>query len=147
MIKFFLYSLKIDEPQETDYETVKIQNVGLIDPLTGGIVFKGENDKEFHITAFSSEVAGFITDFLNGKRETPPSIYRLVEQICEESELLLVKIKIYESGGIFRSNLYFTGRKNIVLRNFRASDAIALATYYNIPILVRKNLLYKNQSK
>ncbi len=31
----------------------------------------------------------------------------------------------------------------MVFRNFRASDAIALATYYNIPILVRKSLLQK----
>jgi bifunctional DNase/RNase len=71
----------------------------------------------------------------------------MIEQICEESELLLVKVKIYESGGIFRANLYLTGRKEIVLRNFRASDAIALATFYNIPILVRKNLLQGNHSK
>jgi len=27
------------------------------------------------------------------------------------------------------------------MRNYRASDSIALATFYNIPILVRKNLL------
>jgi len=27
------------------------------------------------------------------------------------------------------------------LRNYRASDAMALAAYYNIPILVRKTLL------
>jgi bifunctional DNase/RNase len=33
-----------------------------------------------------------------------------------------------------------------VFRNFRASDAIALATYYSIPILVRKSML-KNMEK
>ena len=32
-------------------------------------------------------------------------------------------------------------KKDIVLRNYRASDGIALAAFYNIPILVRKNLL------
>jgi len=88
-----------------------------------------------------------ISDFLQGKRGVLPSVYKMIEQICEESELLLVKVKIYESGGIFRANLYLTGRKEIVLRNFRASDAIALATFYNIPILVRKNLLQGNHSK
>jgi bifunctional DNase/RNase len=131
--------MKIDDI-DVDYDTVKIDHVGIIDPLTGAILFKDET-VEFVMSGFSSEVAGFISDFLEGKREDPPSIYRLVEQICEENELLLVKVKIYESGGIFRANLYFTGKKDMVFRNFRASDAIALATYYNIPILVRKSML------
>ena len=42
---------------------------------------------------------------------------------------------------VLRANLYFTGKKDIVLRNYRASDAVALAAFYNIPILVRKTLL------
>ena len=87
----------------------------------------------------------FDSGFLEGKREDPPTIYRLVEQICEENEILLVKVKVYETGGIFRANLYFTGKKDMVFRNFRASDAIALATYYNIPVLVRKSMLKKIQ--
>jgi bifunctional DNase/RNase len=61
--------------------------------------------------------------------------------MCEENEILLVKVKIYETGGIFRANLYFTGRKDILLKYFRASDAITLAIFYNVPILVRKDLL------
>ncbi|GKS66614.1 hypothetical protein YTPLAS73_01610 [Nitrosarchaeum sp.] len=71
----------------------------------------------------------------------------MVEQICEENEIHLVKVKIYQSGGIFRANLYFTGKKDLVFRNFRASDAIALATYYNIPILVRKSLVKKIENQ
>ena len=35
----------------------------------------------------------------------------------------------------------FTGKKDLVLRNHRASDAMALAAYYKIPLLVRKKLL------
>jgi hypothetical protein len=132
------------EDIDTDYETVKIDQVGIIDPLTGAILFKDET-VEFLMSGFSSEVAGFISGFLEGKREDPPTIYRLVEQICEENEILLVKVKIYETGGIFRANLYFTGKKDMVFRNFRASDAIALATYYNIPVLVRKSMLKKIQ--
>ena len=133
------------EDIDTDYETVKIDQVGIIDPLTGAILFKDES-VEFLMSGFSSEVAGFISGFLEGKREDPPTIYRLVEQICEENEILLVKVKVYETGGIFRANLYFTGKKDMVFRNFRASDAIALATYYNIPVLVRKSML-KNIEK
>ncbi|MDH3856000.1 MAG: bifunctional nuclease family protein [Nitrosopumilus sp.] len=137
--------MKIDDI-DTDYETVKIDQVGIIDPLTGAILFKDET-VEFLMSGFSSEVAGFISGFLEGKREDPPTIYRLVEQICEENEILLVKVKVYESGGIFRANLYFTGKKDMVFRNFRASDAIALATYYNIPVLVRKSMLKKIQER
>ena len=135
--------MKIDDI-DTDYETVKIDQVGIIDPLTGAILFKDES-VEFLMSGFSSEVAGLISGFLDGKRDDPPTIYRLVEQICEENEILLVKVKVYESGGIFRANLYFTGRKDMIFRNFRASDAIALATYYNIPVLVRKSMLKKIQ--
>ena len=130
---------------DPDYETVKIDQIGVIDPLTGAVVFKDET-VEFAMSGFSSEVARCISDFLEEKRDDPPTIYRLVEQICEENGLLLVKVKIYESGGVFRANLYFTGKKDLVFRNFRASDAIALATYYSIPILVRKSML-KNIEK
>lgn len=135
--------MKIDEI-DTDYETVKIDQIGVTNALSGAVVLKDEK-VELLMSGFSSEVAGMISEFMDGKREDPPTIYRLIEQICEENELLLVKVKIYESGGIFRANLYFTGKKDMVFRNFRASDAIALATYYNIPILVRKSLLQKIQ--
>ena len=136
--------MKIDEI-DTDYETVKIDQIGLLDSQTGAVLLKDEK-VEFVMSGFSSEVAGMISGFVEGKRDDPPTIYRLVEQICEENELLLVKVKIYESGGIFRANLYFTGKKDMVFRNFRASDAVALATYYSIPILVRKSML-KNIEK
>ena len=52
-----------------------------------------------------------------------------------------MEIRIYLSGSVLRANLYFRGRKdNLILRNYRASDAIALASYYEVPIKVRKNL-------
>lgn len=133
--------MKIDEKPDEDYEVVKVEQIGLVDPMTGIMILKAISGKEFHITAFSSEVAGHIVAFMEGKRETIPTIYNMFEQICEESELVLVSVKIYESGGIFRANLYFTGRKEVVLRNYRASDAIALAIFYSVPILVRRNLL------
>lgn len=137
--------MKINEI-DPDYETVKIDQIGVIDSLTGAVVFKDET-VEFIMSGFSSEVARYISNFLEGKREEPPTIYKLVEQICEENEIHLVKVKIYQSGGIFRANLYFTGKKDLVFRNFRASDAIALATYYNIPILVRKSLVKKIENQ
>jgi hypothetical protein len=48
---------------------------------------------------------------------------------------------LYQSGDAVRANLYFAGKKDLVLRNYRASDAIALATFYSAPILIRKDLL------
>jgi len=135
--------MNIDQAQEPDYESVKIDYVGFVDPyaVEGMVVLKADNGKEFHMRAFSGEVVRHISSFDENKGEPVPSIYKMIEEICEENELVLVKVKIYESGEVLRANLYFTGKKDLVLKNYRASDAMALASFYNIPILVRKNLL------
>lgn len=136
------YGFKINETPDEEYETVRVEKVGLVPPYgLGALILKSEEGKEFPMSAFSGEVAKHIASFMDEKQEQIPTIYNLVENICEESELLLVKVKVYQSGDALRANLYFTGRKDIVLRNFRASDAIALATYYSIPIQIRKSLL------
>ena len=135
--------MEIDQAQEPDYESVKIGYVGFVDPyaVEGMLVLKGDDDKEFHMRAFSGEVARHISSFVESTGDSVPSIYKMIEEICEENELVLVKVKIYESGEVLRANLYFTGKKDLVLRNYRASDAMALGALYNIPILVRKSLL------
>jgi len=135
--------LKIDQSQEPDYEVAKITYIGFVDPyaVEGMLVLTADNDKEFHMRAFSGEVARYISNFKEDEKNPVPTIYKMLEEICEENELMLVKVKIYESGEVLRSNLYFTGKKDLVLRNYRASDGLALATFYKIPILVRKNLL------
>lgn len=136
-------TMKIDEAPDADFETVKISNIGLTTPfgLEGVVILKADSGKEFPISAFSGEVAKHISNFLDEKRDSIPAIYNMVEQICEDTELLLVKIKLYDSGGALRANLYFSGKKDLILRNFRASDAIALATFYHVPILIRSELL------
>ncbi len=135
--------MKIDEVQEPDYEVARITNVGFVDPyaVEGMLVLKADNGKEFHMRAFSGEVARHITSFIDEKQNSVPTIYKMLEDICEENELVLVKVKIYESGEVLRANLYFTGKKDMILRNYRASDGLALAAFYKIPILIRKNLL------
>ncbi len=135
--------MNIDQAPEPDYDSVKIDYVGFVDPyaVEGMVVLKADDGKEFHMRAFSGEVAKHISSFGETEGESAPSIYKMIEDICEENELILVKVKIYDSGDVLRANLYFTGKKDLVLRNYRASDAMALAAYYNIPILVRKNLL------
>jgi len=114
--------LKIDQAQEPDYEVAKISHVGFVDPyaVEGLLILKAENGKEFHMRAFSGEVARHISSFIQEQRNTVPTIYNMIEQICEENEIVLVKVKIYESGEVLRANLYFTGKKDIVLRNYRA---------------------------
>jgi bifunctional DNase/RNase len=135
--------LKIDQAQEPDYESVKIDYVGFVDPyaVEGMLVLKADDGREFHMRAFSGEVARHILSFNDDVKDAVPTIYKMLEDMCEQNELMLVKVKVYESGSVLRANLYFTGKKDIVLRNYRASDAMALAAYYNIPILVRKLLL------
>ena len=135
--------MEIDQKQDPDYESVKIDYVGFVDPyaVEGMLVLKSDEGKEFHMRAFSGEVARHITSFIDDTSESVPTIYKMLEEICEENELVLVKVKVYDSGEVLRANLYFTGKKDLVLRNYRASDAMALAAFYNIPILVRKNLL------
>ena len=135
--------MKINEDQDLDYEVVKIVNLGFVDPYgnEGLIVFKSDENKEFHMRAFSGEVSRHIASFMDGDHDTVPTIYKMLEDICEQNEQVLVKVKIYDSGDALRANLYLTGKKDMVLRNYRASDAVALSVYYNIPILVRKTLL------
>lgn len=135
--------MKIDEPQDSDYAETKITYVGFVDPygVEGLVILRADDGKEFHIRAFSGEVARHITNFIDGERGAIPTIYHMIEEIAEVNELVLVRIKVYESGSVLRANLYFTGKSDLVMRNYRASDAIAMASFYNIPILVRKNLL------
>lgn len=135
--------MNIDQAPEPDYDSVKIEYVGFVDPyaVEGMVVLRADDGKEFHMRAFSGEVAKHITSFNDIEGEPAPSIYRMIEEICEQNELTLVKVKIYDSGDVLRANLYFTGKKDLVLRNQRASDAMALGAYYKIPILVRKKLL------
>lgn len=129
---------------DEDSEVVTIDNVGITDLGMGAVILKTNDGKEFPISAFSVDVAKSISDFQEGKRSDIPSIYDMLEHICEESGVFLVKVRIYESGEALRANLYFTGKKEMILRNHRASDAIALATFYSIPILIKKSLLQQS---
>jgi len=137
-----IYEVKINDVQEEDYDIVKITHIGFVDEygVEGLLLLKADDGKEFHMHAFSGEVARHISNYHSGAQSVP-TIYKMLEEICEENDIFLVKVKIYESGLALSANLYFTGKTDLVLRNYRASDAIALAVFYKIPILVRKNLL------
>ena len=126
-----------------EYIQVKISYVGFADQLglEGIVILKTFEGKEFPIRAFSGEVARHILRFQEGDKNTIPTIYNLVEEIAVMQDLLLMEVRVYQSGSVLRANLYFKSRKeNLILRNYRASDSIALAAYYDVPIKVRKNL-------
>ena len=122
-----------EEDSDEGYIQAKISYVGFADQLglEGIVILKTFEGKEFPMRAFSGEVA----------RNMIPTIYNLVEEIAVTQDLLLIEVRVYQSGSVLRANLHFKSRRdNLVLRNYRASDAIALAAYYDIPIKVRKSL-------
>lgn len=136
--------MRIDQEREPGYECVTVGDVGFVDPyaVEGVVILRSDDGREFPVRAFSGEVARHITSFVGTDRPGPlPTVYRMIEEVCEHSGLFLVKVKIYESGSALRANLYFAGKNELVLRNYRASDALALAAYYNVPILARTGLL------
>jgi bifunctional DNase/RNase len=131
------------EEDDVDYILAKISYVGFADQLglEGIVILKTFEGKEFPMRAFSGEVARHISRFQGGDKNTIPTIYNLVEEIAVTQDLLLIEVRVYQSGSVLRANLHFKSRRdNLVLRNYRASDAIALAAYYDIPIKVRKSL-------
>ena len=144
MILSFIMSNDLsDKDVVEEYIQAKISYVGFADQLglEGIVILKTYEGKEFPMRAFSGEVARHISRFQEGDKSTIPTIYNLVEEIAVIQDLLLIEVRVYQSGSVLRANLYFKSRKEyLVLRNYRASDAIALAAYYDIPIKVRKNL-------
>lgn len=129
--------------EDEEYVPAKISYVGFADQLglEGVVILKTFEGKEFPMRAFSGEVARHISRFQEGDKNTIPTIYNLVEEIAVTQDLLLMEVRVYQSGSVLRANLYFKTRKEyLVLRNYRASDSIALAAYYDAPIKVRKSL-------
>ena len=118
--------------EDEEYILARISYVGFVDQLglEGVVVLKSNEGKEFPMRAFSGEVARHISRFQEGDKGSIPTIYNLVEEIAVMQDLLLVKVHVYQSGSVLRANLYFKSKKGeIVLRNYRASDSIALGQH------------------
>lgn len=131
------------QPEGEEYISARISQVGHVDKLglEGVLVLLSDDGREFPMRAFSGEVAQHISRFQNGDKMSIPTVYNLVEEIAVMQDLLLVEVRVYQSGSVLRANLYFKKRDGeLVLRNYRASDAIALAAYFDVPIKVRKSL-------
>jgi len=128
---------------DDEFIAASISYVGFVDQigLEGILILKTRDGKEFPMRAFSGEVARHILRFQDGDKTTIPTIYNLVEEISAMQDLLLLEVRIYRNGSVLRANLYFKTRKDILIfRNYRASDAIALACYFDVTIKVRKAL-------
>jgi bifunctional DNase/RNase len=128
---------------DDEFIAANISYVGFVDQigLEGILILKTRDGKEFPMRAFSGEVARHILRFQDGDKTTIPTIYNLVEEISAMQDLLLLEVRIYRNGSVLRANLYFKTRKDILIfRNYRASDAIALACYFDVTIRVRKAL-------
>jgi bifunctional DNase/RNase len=132
-----------EEDLQDEFIPVDISYVGFIDQfgLEGMVVLKNLQGDEFPIRAFSGEVAKHISRFRDGDKTTIPTIYNLIEEISVLQDLLLIEVRIYRTGSVLRSNLYFKTRKDVItLTNYRASDSIALAAFFDVPIKIRREL-------
>lgn len=134
------------QPQDdgATYIPVIVEKVGYTDStgMQGVLVLASDDGRRLPVSAFSGEVASHIQRFLSGDRISIPTIYNMIEELAERDSLLLERVEIYESGNVLRADLYFkTKEKELILRNYRASDAIALAVYAEGGIQVQSRLL------
>jgi bifunctional DNase/RNase len=132
------------ETKVTDFVVVKVAEVGFADEdgLEGLVLLRGPSEETFTMRAFSGETAMHMSRFDKGDRTSIPSVYNIIEEFAEKEGLHLAGIEVYPSGNVLRSDLQFVGRsKEMLLRGYRASDAIAIALFYDAPILLHRSLL------
>jgi bifunctional DNase/RNase len=132
------------ETKVTDFVVVKVAEVGFADEdgLEGLVLLKAQTDGTFTMRAFSGETAMHMSRFEKGDRSSIPSVYNMIEEFAERDGLHLAGIEVYPSGSVLRSDLQFVGKaKEMLLRGYRASDAIAIALFYDAPILLHRSLL------
>jgi bifunctional DNase/RNase len=132
------------ETKVTDFVVVKVAEVGFADEdgLEGLVLLKAQPDGSFTMRAFSGETAMHMSRFDKGDRSSIPSVYNMIEEFAEKEGLHLAGIEVYPSGSVLRSDLQFVGKgKEMLLRGYRASDAIAIALFYDAPILLHRSLL------
>ena len=134
----------MQETKVSDFVVVKVEEVGFADEdgLEVLVLLKAQTDGTFTMRAFSGETAMHMSRFDKGDRSSIPSVYNMIEEFAEKEGLHLAGIEVYPSGSVLRSDLQFVGRsKDMLLRAYRASDAIAIALFYDAPILLHRSLL------
>ena len=132
------------ETKVTDFVPVKVAEVGFADEdgLEGLVLLKAQPDGNFTMRAFSGETAMHMQRFLRGDRSSIPSVFNMLEDFAEKAGVHLAGVEVYPSGQVLRADLQFIGRsKEVLMRGYRASDSIALALFYDAPIMLHRSLL------
>jgi bifunctional DNase/RNase len=139
----------LESKKDEAYVPAKVVQVGFIDEkgLEGALMLKSDEGRTFSMRAFSGEVALHMSRFIKGDRSSLPSIYNIVEELAEMLGFHLDRVQVYSNGTALRADLYFTGKsKSLVLDGYRASDAIALALFYDASIYVEDSILQPEDS-
>jgi len=126
------------------YTQVSVTDVGFVDAggVEGLIWLKSGDRRMFAMRAFSGEVAMHMKRFLDGDRSSIPSVFNMVEELAEKQGLHLAGVEVYPSGEVLRSDMQFLGKeKDLLLSGYRASDGIAMALFYDAPIMLHDSLL------
>jgi bifunctional DNase/RNase len=133
-----------------DFVRVRVSEVGFADESgSEGLVWlKSEKGKAFAMRAFSGESAQHMQRFSRGDRSSIPSVYNMLEEMADMEGLHLGGVEVYPAGTVLRAELQFLGKgKDVLLTGYRASDAIALAMLYEVPILLHHSLLESEQEE
>jgi bifunctional DNase/RNase len=134
--------LKVD--LSSDYIVVKVAEVGFADTngLEGMVWLKARDERSFTMRAFSGETAMHMQRFVRGDRSSIPSLFNMLEEFAEKAGLHLAGVEVYPSGQVLRADLQFIGKaKELLMKGYRASDSIALALFYDAPIMLHRSLL------
>lgn len=174
-------AVRIDERPDPGYEAVRIVGCSPDDEYgsKGRVVLRSEGGTEFAMRVCTGELVHHIAELVGRNRgggdeeggghgatagdESTPIVYRMIEEICEASGLVLVRVEVdggeraggaeaggeAEAGGpepsrSWRASLYMAGvggAEGAVLRGYRAPDALALASLYNAPILFGRSII------
>ena len=128
----------------SEYVTVKVAEVGFADTngLEGVVWLRAGDKRGFTMRAFSGETAMHMQRFVRGDRSSIPSVYNMLEDFAEKAGVHLAGVEVYPSGQVLRADLQFIGRgKEVLMKGYRASDSIALALFYDSPIMLHRSLL------
>lgn len=129
-----------------EFRQVKVSKVGFSDPTgsKGVVILESDDGKSFPMGSFSGEVAEYIGRFISGDRTSVPSIYKLISEFADRVNLFLKSVEVFEKKGVMRANIHFVRKEgDLSFENYRASDGIALATFYDAPIMVQTKLLQR----
>lgn len=134
-----------------EYVPVRLGTIGFLDEggLEGVVSLNSLADERDKLVmrAFSGEVATHMARFVKGDRSSIPSIYNIIEELAERSGLQIVNVQIYGSGALLRGDINFRGHdKSFALQGYRASDCVALAAFYDAPILVHSTLMSREDA-